>query len=514
MTSAPPRPPLAGNHEQRQALVNCLVRGAFTESAACHCLQIPDFDAIEGDARLHVLARATASDLQTLLLRLFLLGGTVDVPTFAAVCGADEASAFVETGLLAIFRQAGDGAPLVYSPVRLVPLSDGAGRTLLIASDRGDHFDGAPFVPFADIVFSGHNPLTRQFLRLLPQTPTGSALDLCSGTGIGALVAESAARDVVAVDITERCTDFAIFNCWLNASERVQVRCGSLYDPVRGARFDRILAHPPYVPALSERLIYRDGGESGDRLLRQIIEGLPEFLNVGGTCHVLSIGMDTAEGPYESRVRRWLGEAAPEFDIIFAFGSAMPAEEFARSLVTRSATSEPGDFEKWLELFARLEVREVVYGALVARRFDSASGEAQTRRVVAGPGTGPASFESLLRWFDWLRRPDLDARVMASRPTLAAGAELDVHHRVVDGRFVAQTFGLSNDEAPFRVQLKTDGWVATILDALNGQRAVSDLFDGATQVGTLPSTMTRREFIDAICLLIERGFLVLDPASL
>jgi methylase of polypeptide subunit release factors len=84
----------------------------------------------------------------------------------------------------------------------------------------------------------------------LPTTETGSVLDLCSGTGVGALVAEATAERVTAVDITERCRP-ARFNCWLNGGRRVDIRQGDLFDPVKGERFDRILAHPPCVPALS-----------------------------------------------------------------------------------------------------------------------------------------------------------------------------------------------------------------------------------------------------------------------
>jgi SAM-dependent methyltransferase len=485
----------------------------------CDCLGIPDFDALEGDGpdgRAKLAARFDGRDLRALLTRLFVLGSPVHAEDFHRSLDAREVAAFRTVGLVASLDSSASAASAsapVCSPVRLVPLSDGSarGRTLLIASDRGDTPDGSPFEPFPDIVFSGHNPLTRQFLRLLPPGSTGSVLDLCSGTGVGALVAEATAERVTAVDITGRCTDFARFNCWLNSSERVEIRQGDLFDPVRGERFDRILVHPPYVPALAETLIYRDGGETGDRLLRRIIEELPGYLNSGGTFHVLSIGMDTHDAPFEMRVREWLGAAGSEFDIVFAYGSSMSADEFARSLVTRVARSRPGDYDRWMELFGRLRVREVVYGALVGKRFEAGAGEPQTRRVVAGPGTGPDGFDWLLRWFVWQRRPNRRERVLASRPILANGSQLEVRHLVENGRFVPHTFRLLNDGSPFKVQLETDAWVASILNACDGARTAAEVYEEVNRSHSIPEAFTEADFVDLVCLLVERGFLLITP---
>lgn len=502
--------PRAGSDADRRTLVECLARAQFSEASVCACLQIPELDSLEGDGRATLAARFDGRDLQALLTRLFVLGSAVAADDFSRALTAVEAEAMGAVGLVSPLDPMTSHSASVFSPIRLVPLSDGSarGRTLLIASDRGDTADGSPFEPFSDIVFSGHNPLTRQFLRLLPTSITGSVLDLCSGTGIGAMVAEATAERVTAVDITERCTDFARFNRWLNGSDRVEIRQGDLYDAVRGERFDRILAHPPYVPALSEKLIYRDGGETGDKLLRRIVEGLPDYLKTGGTFHALSIGMDTADAPFEERVREWLGPAAPEFDIVFAFGSSMAPDEFARSLVTRAAGSRPGDYDRWLDLFARRQVRDVVYGALVGKRFEAGAGEPQTRRVVAGSATGPDGFERLFEWFDWMRRPDRRERVLAGRPMLSRSSQVDVHHHVENGRFVPDTFRLLNDQAPFKVQLQTDGWVVAVLSAFDGSRTVAEVQEDMRRANLIPTALAEAEFLDLVCLLVERAFLL------
>ncbi len=320
------------------------------------------------------------------------------------------------------------------------------------------------------------------------------------------MIAEPFASTVIAVDVTERCTIFAEFNRWLNGTARVDVRQGDLYAPVEPLSFDRIIAHPPYVPALSQSLIYRDGGESGDDLLRRIVEGLPRHLARDGTFHVLSIGMDTADASYEARVRQWLGHAAPEFDIVFALGSRMSPAEFARSLVAKRPGSGPEDLERWMELFGRLSISDVVYGALVARRFNPSSGAPQTRRVFAGERTDADSFLWLLNWFTRMRRPDFAEALLGSRPILSSDSQLHVDYRVRDGRFTPQMFRLLNEGARFRVQLETDGWIVALLNALDGSRTVADVYCEARTAKSLPEGFAQQDFVQMVALMIERGF--------
>src|SRR4051794_26098959 len=241
-------PLVTGDEARAVVLRRVLDRGGFSEKSICARLGLPTLDAVDLPLFKSFRHRFTEGGLSEALVAVFLFGEAVDEARLSSEMDADERAAFAEADLL---RPWTGGAGQGFSPVRLVPIDAGPPHAsdLLLAGDRADHPDGSRFVPFSDIVFSGHNPLTRQFLRLLPRTPCGEVLDLCSGTGVGALAQAPAARRCTAVDVAERSVHFAGFNAWLNGSTQVDNRAGDLYTPLQGRRFDRIIAHPPYVPA-------------------------------------------------------------------------------------------------------------------------------------------------------------------------------------------------------------------------------------------------------------------------
>jgi SAM-dependent methyltransferase len=504
----PPSPLRVGSSGDRDALIACFTRAAFREAAVCRSLAIPSLDGLDGDIRANIDASAGARDILDALVRLFVVGMPVDQARLESVMTPGEIATFIDTDLIRSAGDNGEGDDW-YAPVRLVPLSDGSGsgRELLIASDRPDDVDGIRRQPFSDVVFSGHNPLTRQFLSLLPRTPAAAVLDLCSGTGVAALAAARTAPRLVCVDVTDRATHFANFNRWINGAENVEVRRGNLFEPVAGEWFDRIVAHPPYVPTLFETAIYRDGGETGDQVLREIVRQAPQHLCAGGTFHFLSIGLDTASAPFEARVREWLGESSGEFDIIFGLSSSKPPKQFARTLVDRVNGSNPGDYDRWLALFDRLQVRDVVYGALVGRRIPAPGGNPQTRRVVLQTPAGPDGFDRLLRWFDYLRRPDRVEHLLASRPVVGAGTMLDVHYELDHTSLTPRIFRLTNDGGPFKIQLETDGWVIALMNEFTGDETAASVCEAAQRERRVPDGFEAFDFCELVCFLAERGLL-------
>ena len=92
--------------------------------------------------------------------------------------------------------------------------------------------------------------------RATKRTPVGTLLDLGTGCGVQALHLATHVREVVATDVNERALWITRLNAELNGSEGIDVRDGSLFDPVAGEQYDLVVTNPPFVisPATGERL--------------------------------------------------------------------------------------------------------------------------------------------------------------------------------------------------------------------------------------------------------------------
>jgi len=132
-------------------------------------------------------------------------------------------------------------------------------------------------------------PLARRAVERLP--PTGTAIDLCTGTGAIAktLTTNHPGARVVASDVDERAVACATAN-------GVEVYRGDLFAPLPRAlqgRVDVVVGVVPYVPTPELPLLQRDtlsfesplsydGGPDGTEILRRVLTGSPRFLRHGG----------------------------------------------------------------------------------------------------------------------------------------------------------------------------------------------------------------------------------------
>lgn len=113
--------------------------------------------------------------------------------------------------------------------------------------------------------------------------------DIGTGAGFLAVVAGAVARRVVAVDITDESVRCARRNVAVNdLTDRVEVRKGNLFEPLRGETFDLIVANPPQMPTPPHIArqdwhgIADSGGVAGRAVLDRLIAAAPEHLVSGG----------------------------------------------------------------------------------------------------------------------------------------------------------------------------------------------------------------------------------------
>ncbi len=234
-------------------------------------------------------------------ISLFLLQGTIPEEELAELFDLPARRLLRQAGLLA-----GDRARRAYrARVSLYPVGE---ERLFVTDHRFQH---TPWlrarVPRDPVMYLGDD--TYFLARCTPRRPVRAALDLCSGSGVHAILAASTAERAVGVDLNPRAVNFARLNAMLNDAWNAVFLEGDLFGPVGGERFDLIVANPPFVPAPVYELMYRDGGPSGADVVRRIVAALPDYLATGGVAQVVTHLAERDGESYLDRVRRWLGGA-------------------------------------------------------------------------------------------------------------------------------------------------------------------------------------------------------------
>lgn len=108
-------------------------------------------------------------------------------------------------------------------------------------------------------------------------------LDLGTGSGFLAILASKlGAGEVVATDISARALKAARINMMLNSVDNVDLRLGSLYEPVEDEVFDIIVSNPPMTPSKNPLPRYTWGGPDGREILDKVILGASSHLRSGG----------------------------------------------------------------------------------------------------------------------------------------------------------------------------------------------------------------------------------------
>jgi SAM-dependent methyltransferase len=472
----------------------------YDEETICQTLKIEAMSDV-GSVKSDTLDATDISAQLRILIRLFLIQRLVPRSEAETVLGPATCDAFLSLGIMSV-GEFGDDQ--FYATVLLYPVGG-----FWIVSDRHSNPDGSKFTAPPDIVFPAIYGGTLRFLHLLPQSVAEDALDLCAGSGIGAFVLSRHSKRVVSSDLTERATKFAAFNCALNNRDNVEAVASDLYAAMNGRTFDLIVAHPPYVPSLSIETIWRDGGMTGELIVKRIIEGLPHHLREGGTLFVLSIGLDTSEGPFEERARKWLGKVSDEFDIIFAYFEESTPMEMLKRLAERGENLGVKEIRELGEAFQAEGTIKMPYGALVMRRH-SANGHSKpwTARVRISEETDGRDWGRAFALHQRLSQPGFFEELQQARPELAPGLQVEVTHVVYEHSLVPAEF-LFKTHKPFTAFGRFDQWMVPLIARFDGTKTPIQIYNDAVPSSDLPEDFGPRDFTELVARMIERGYLIL-----
>lgn len=484
-------------------------RMAFRPETICRGLGIQNISQVGKAAPEGIdFSAALGSEVLGVLVRVFVFTQTVPREAIERALNPSDLAALLALDLLRL------GPEAYYSTAFVYPVAG-----CVIASDRHDSPDGSTIELASDVVFPALDAGTLRFLGLIPLSHVDDALDLCSGTGIAALVLSRSADRVVAADITSRAAHFAQFNILLNDCPNVVAAVGDLYEAVRGQAFDRIVAHPPYVPALEQARIFRDGGETGEHVLRRIIADLPRYLRPGGSFVCVSAAWDSTEGPLESRLRGWLGAYEGEFDVIFA-----QQEEVAPQRLARWLAEKGGDLTlraRWEREFKDAGLERNVYGAIVLQRIGGGAERRGPAPVTARPRLSPrtdgACLEWALRWYRWRAQQEsrgtLSQALFDARPSLGSRLRARVTFAPGSGGLDVTDIVLQADR-PFRSSTGIERWMLGLIAGFGQGRTAREVYDVALAAGQLPAGFGPDDFVTLVAMMVERGYLEVEDSLL
>jgi len=443
------------------------------------------------------------SDRLGFLIRLFLLGEPLGVKDLESVFPASTLEAMKDLGLLV---EDPAGQARAWASVALYPV----GR-LFIISDRWSTPEGSvPDLP-DDFVFPAITPNTSQFVAGLPREPCDSFLELCSGTGVAALEGARHSNHAWAVDVTQRSTKMAEFNRLLNALDNVTAIQGDLYECLGDLTFDRIVAHPPYMPTLDHSQIFYGGGADGEQISRRIVMGLPRFLRPGGCFYCLAQGSDRDGAPFEQRVRAWLGEAESDFDVMVVVRQLQKPDDTAMQYAVKAKGGGQAAHEM-REALRGLGVESMVYGWLLLQRREAARPVFTTRRSV-GPNTRRDEVAWLLRWETAAAQPEFLESLAEAHPIATHDLEFHTLHRIKEGDWAPEEFSM-HANYPFRIDCRVQPWMGFLLPQCDGKLSVRELLEFCKQSNFVQPETPLAEFAKLLTVFVANGFLEVEGFEL
>lgn len=437
------------------------------------------------------------------LVRLFILQREVSWPEAEAALG--EAARWPE------LAAENDGRIRALLDVRPYGSPDD-GASGWLCADLAPGLDGRAPQVRPDYVL-GASPASTTLAQLTVRRPVQRALDLGTGCGVQSLHLARHAREVVATDLNPRAVELARATFALN-DVAVDVREGSLYEPVAGERFDLIVTNPPYVMSpprgSGERLTYREGEFTADDLVHRVVTEGVDHLSDGGLLQVLANWVTTAEDPGR-RVTGWLRDR-DDVDVLVLERERLDRFAYIEMWLADAGLSGTPEWEprytEWLAYFDELSIESVSMGWIVVRRREPERRWVRSESwpyEIAQP-VGPAIADDLdgVAWSRSLGDDELLARAWRLRD------DVEEERTQVPGAADPTSIVFRRRTGLRRACLASSA-LAAILGASDGDLTWGQLIGAVAQLTDVDPASLEAEVLPQLRELLETGWFT--PAS-
>ena len=307
--------------------------------------------------------------------------------------------------------------------------------------------------------------------RVAPRAPRNAALDICCGAGAQSLAAAAYSKHVTGVDVNPRALRFARFNAAANRIEHAHFVQSDVYEALANARFDTILANPPFVPwpPGDDELLYRGGGPTGDDVVARILAGAVSRLEPGGA---LTIVADLANvASLAERIARWQGETRRTLILLQRHYELLEYAETHAAHHDRSAQRQ-AQTVRLVQHFDRAGVASLDFGYIVQ---DGMAGPALVQRT--GAMLGGAISTDVGAWFAHQRRLAA-GQIENARLSLAPQLRLvDIAERAPDGTVCTSCYAAPGPQSLHENTAVSRGAFAVLMRVAAGGLRVRDVHE-------------------------------------
>ena len=341
------------------------------------------------------------------------------------------------------------------------------------------------------------------------RVPVETALDLGCGSGFQTLLAaKHHAQNVVATDINPRALGYARFNAALNEQQNVELREGSLFEPVRGETFDMIATNPPYAISPDSEFAFRDSGLPGDSFVEGIVRALPAYLREGGFAHLTAEWVIPPGSDWSAPLRAWVEESGCDA-VLLHYRTRDPTRH--ASGWNESLRGDPVAYgaaiDRWVDYLNDSGIEQIGWGVIVLRRR---SGKNWVwAHDYTNPQRDPAGHH-MLRLFlaqDFLQERDDDA-LLDQKLVPAGDHAVDLAMQFREGERVIQRARIRL-QGGFAFRVDIDELTLELLRFLDGRRSVREAIRAVAEErgGELEPEQLEPSGVAAVRRMVELGFL-------
>jgi hypothetical protein len=432
--------------------------------------------------------RTDSDDPLDTMIRLFLLQRAVPKALVEKAFPAIEED-LVALGILGVGDQ-------VTAAIDLRPYAEDE-RHWWVVADLTPGLDGRREPMRPDYVL-GIAPASLSLVKLTVPIKAEKALDVGTGCGIQALHLADRVGQIVATDVNPRALRLTRWTAALNQVD-LDVRDGSLYEPVQDEQFDLIVSNPPYViaPPSDGRLTYRETGFAGDAVVEQLVRQAPQHLTEGGWCQLLANWTCVRGQDWRERIASWTGDRSSWAVQREQLDPAEYVELWLRDAGLHGRPEYTSRYDAWLKWLDEQQVEAIGMGWINLHNTAGTTHAEEWPYEIEQP-IGPY----VLDRFERVEGLPADLRPL---------------HLTTADDVVQETAGQPGAEDPATIVLRrqrgmrraeqADTVLAGFVGACDGDLSVGQILDALADLLERPAEELSADYLPQIQKLITEGFL-------